>query len=444
MCYLWNKKFLEKYRMNCDSFMKNDLSKQITVLEKILSYDSELERIFNKKVENYAIKKINRDFRTDISICAAIIVKNEERCISRCLFSIIEEVDEIIVVDTGSTDNTIKLIKSINSHKIKLFYRKWRNDFSDVRNYALEKVTTEWVFFIDADEILDIHNLILKDYFSTFQNFPYIENTVFCPKIVDVNGNVSVGVQRVFKKSSGIKFYGKVHEELRKYNNEDQEDLYSISLDLPIKHDGYIDSVMKEKNKRYIYTNLGKLMIEEEPENPRWVYFYLRDGKDILSLDVYKMYIKKFLLIDRNADIEISNLSKHKYTYALLTLYAIKNFVCGNLSETIILSEIMNKIQPGNSDSVYLSVYSKILLMKSQEANLLKLLVDYRSNNMDSQYGMLHSEGTHIDLLIGYLLFQLGHIERAMAYFELTKQISNQDMLIVQCKKIEQIIELLL
>ncbi len=443
MHYLWNKEYLETHRIESTNFSVNDISKQIEVLEKILFYAPKLESVFEEKDIDFTTEKIEKDFRTEISISAALIVKNEERCILRCLTSILNEVDEIIVVDTGSTDCTIDLIKNIKNDKIKLYHREWTDDFSEARNYALDKVTAEWVFFIDADEFLDIHNLTLKDYFSTFNDFPYIDNTIFCPKIVDDNGNVSVGVQRAFRKDSRIRFYGKVHEEPRKYKNGIREELYPISLDLPLKHDGYTETVMESKDKLNKYLSLDKYMIKEEPENLRWIYFYLRDGNDVLSYEEYKKYITNFLLINPNEDIEISNLKDHEYTYDFLALYALKNFVYCDYNETIRLSEMMNEIKPGNGDSIYLKIYSQILLMKTQELDLLNSLISYRSANMDSQYGMLHSEGIHIDMLIGYLLFELGYIEKAMAYFDLTKNISDKDLLIQQCKnKIEQIIKL--
>ncbi|WP_411569405.1 glycosyltransferase [Serratia sp. UGAL515B_01] len=59
---------------------------------------------------------------------------------------------EIIVVDTGSTDKTIEIIKGINDDKIRLFNTCWSNNFSDARNFAKSLATKKWIMYIDADE----------------------------------------------------------------------------------------------------------------------------------------------------------------------------------------------------------------------------------------------------------------------------------------------------
>lgn len=89
---------------------------------------------------------------TPQSISAVMIVKNEKENIKRCLETIEPQVDEIIVVDTGSKDGTIKIAKSFK--KVKLYRRKWKDDFSDARNYANSKATKDWIFSVDADEVV--------------------------------------------------------------------------------------------------------------------------------------------------------------------------------------------------------------------------------------------------------------------------------------------------
>lgn len=77
-----------------------------------------------------------------------IICKNEERVIKRCIESIqknLKNNDEIIVVDTGSTDNTIKIISSIEN--VKLFNYEWKDDFADARNFGISKAKKDWIFY---------------------------------------------------------------------------------------------------------------------------------------------------------------------------------------------------------------------------------------------------------------------------------------------------------
>jgi glycosyltransferase involved in cell wall biosynthesis len=92
---------------------------------------------------------------TDTKISFNIMVRDEERCIARCLDSIINLADEIIIADTGSKDKTLDIISGYESDKIKLFNLEWSNDFSKIRNFMLEKSSFCTIFQIDADEYID-------------------------------------------------------------------------------------------------------------------------------------------------------------------------------------------------------------------------------------------------------------------------------------------------
>ncbi|GFI24928.1 SPBc2 prophage-derived glycosyltransferase SunS [Lachnospiraceae bacterium] len=84
-----------------------------------------------------------------ISLC--MIVKNEELHLARCLDSVAELVDEIIVVDTGSTDRTIEIASEYTS---KVYSYPWKDDFSDARNYSFSKASMDYCMWMDADDVL--------------------------------------------------------------------------------------------------------------------------------------------------------------------------------------------------------------------------------------------------------------------------------------------------
>ena len=100
-------------------------------------------------------------------ISACIITKDEEKNIDRCLESIKNIVDEIIIVDTGSNDNTVNVAKRYSN---KIFHYVWEDDFSKARNFAIEKANGDYILFLDADEYLDCY-FDLKEFLKNEELF---------------------------------------------------------------------------------------------------------------------------------------------------------------------------------------------------------------------------------------------------------------------------------
>ena len=90
-----------------------------------------------------------------ITISLCMIVKNEEAVLARCLDSIADLMDEIIIVDTGSTDRTKEIASRYTSN---IYDYKWNGNFADARNYSFSKATCQYIYCADADEVLDEQN----------------------------------------------------------------------------------------------------------------------------------------------------------------------------------------------------------------------------------------------------------------------------------------------
>jgi len=89
--------------------------------------------------------------RRSVSLSACMMIRDEERNLPRCLNSIKDVVDEIVVVDTGSTDRSVEIVKSFGA---KVYHHPWENDFSKHRNQSMSYASGNWLFIIDADEEL--------------------------------------------------------------------------------------------------------------------------------------------------------------------------------------------------------------------------------------------------------------------------------------------------
>lgn len=90
-----------------------------------------------------------------ITISLCMIVKNEEKILKRCLDSVADLCDEIIIVDTGSTDRTKEIA---GNYTDRIYDFRWVDDFSAARNYAFSRATQEYIYSADADEVLDEEN----------------------------------------------------------------------------------------------------------------------------------------------------------------------------------------------------------------------------------------------------------------------------------------------
>tara|TARA_B100000212_G_scaffold288705_1_gene229812 strand:+ start:26288 stop:27118 length:831 start_codon:yes stop_codon:yes gene_type:complete len=139
-------------------------------------------------------------------ITAIIITKDEELHIERCINSLKNSVDKIVVVDSGSKDNTKEIC-----HKkgVDFFYHKW-SGYSDQINWAIKKVESfsDWIFRLDADEILENHDISLKNFLNNLNesiNGIYVKrNIYFNQKLVRSGDVYNKKILRIFRSGYGI------------------------------------------------------------------------------------------------------------------------------------------------------------------------------------------------------------------------------------------------
>lgn len=247
-----------------------------------------------------------------ISIC--IITKNESKSLRECLSRIIPFNYEIIVADTGSTDDTKNIAFEFTD---KVYDFKWNNDFSAARNFCISKATQEYILVIDSDEYImefdknEIEKLIIKHGSSVGR---------ICRTNLQFDGNEQVKIteriNRFFPKSL-FHYSGRIHEQVAANDDKDY-DTYEIPVF--IDHVGYDGDIefLKKKTKR----NIELLNLElQQNENDTYLLYQL--GKSYYMQQDYSSacnYFSRALSFDLEPRLEYVIDMVETYGYALLNL----------------------------------------------------------------------------------------------------------------------------
>ncbi|MFD3448179.1 glycosyltransferase [Microbacteriaceae bacterium 4G12] len=206
-----------------------------------------------------------------LSLC--MIVKDEEKYIGNCLNSVKGVVDEIIIVDTGSSDQTVEICKSFGAQ---VFEFPWNGSFSAARNYGLERATGDWILWLDADEEVDASDVYkLRDVLYSDDSILSIHLVNYYGEEPDPTKTFDISHARLLKNHIGFKFMYDIHEMLNVSEVLPELDVSQIKT-MPIKvyHYGYLNPV--NENKKKFERNLGMLKdaLKEKDHNP-WTHYHI-------------------------------------------------------------------------------------------------------------------------------------------------------------------------
>lgn len=207
-----------------------------------------------------------------MSLSLCMIVKNEENTLSRCLESVKGIVDEIILVDTGSTDNTVEIAKSYGA---KVFFYKWDNSFANARNYSLSKASKDWILIMDADDELvqedkDKVALLINNE-ENMLNAYLGETLSYSGEIKNYNIYSNLNI-RFIRNGKGYKFIGDIHEQIKPGSEDEKKQIFLGLVDIRFYHYGYLNETIIEKNKRKRNMDIIEKMLKNNPNNAFMLY----------------------------------------------------------------------------------------------------------------------------------------------------------------------------
>jgi len=217
-----------------------------------------------------------------ISLC--MITRDEENYLEQCLSSAKDIADEVIVVDTGSTDKTKEIAKKFGA---KIFDFKWNDDFSAARNEAIKHAAKDWILVLDADEAIEKKDLkIIKNAIENpggFVGFQLDQRSYineFFEGAVKNNSDfelvkkyplyISNFLVRLFKNRIGLYFRHKVHELIE--DSIEEKNLKYKKLDIVLHHFGSLKEAGLVNVRVEQYSKIILKQIEDEPENARYNY----------------------------------------------------------------------------------------------------------------------------------------------------------------------------
>ena len=200
-----------------------------------------------------------------VSLC--MIVRDEAHNLDECLSPVSELFDEIVIVDTGSRDETKEIARQFTPH---VYDFPWCDDFSAARNESLRHATGDWVFWLDADDRVRPDQLPrLRETLATVDDRQRIVlmNTVLPPWETNQD-SVLVTHRRLFRRHPCIRWRGRVHEQLTPDGSGPRHE-FEFS-DVQIEHVGYCDQATNERKARR-KLRLLRMDYAVDPESPTTV-----------------------------------------------------------------------------------------------------------------------------------------------------------------------------
>jgi tetratricopeptide (TPR) repeat protein len=190
-------------------------------------------------------------------VSAALIVRDESAVVEACLNSLVDNVDQIVVVDTGSRDDTIKIAQHFPTE---IYDFRWCDDFSAARNYALDRANGDWILYIDADERLEIPNrevlqVVLADQSKVAWELRFYPRPGWTPYYE----------MRLFRNDPRIRFHGVIHERIHPgiETVAGSDGLTTGMCEVTLRHVGY-EADQSSKNSRNI--PLLRKYLTDEPD----------------------------------------------------------------------------------------------------------------------------------------------------------------------------------
>lgn len=201
---------------------------------------------------------------TGLTVSLCMIVKDEEAMLPRCLAAARPHVDELIVVDTGSTDRTVEIAESFGA---RILHHAWDGDFAAARNLGLDAATSDWLMYLDADEVLvEGDGERLRELLGRTWREAFFLTEINHVGDLEDGAAVTHNALRLFRNRPAYRFEGRVHEQFAHRLPTQPERLEPTAV--RIEHFGYLGAVRDAKEKSRRNLELLERQVAEGVDTP--------------------------------------------------------------------------------------------------------------------------------------------------------------------------------
>ncbi len=297
---------------------------------------------------------------TGLTLSLCMIVKDEEEMLPRCLDAVAPAVDEIVIVDTGSTDRTIEIARA---HGAKVIEREWTGSFSDARNVSFEAATGDWIIYLDADEVLvpeDV-NRLRKLTGRTWREAFYLVETSYTGELGD-GAAITNNALRVFRNRPQYRFEGRLHEQIA-HNLPVYAAGRLEQSSVRIEHYGYLGAVRdaKEKSQR----NLD-LLKAQQAESPSDAFLHFNLGTEYTVLGDHGSALTEYE--QAWGLVQSQGQEDRDFVPALLQRLVTALRYCRRPSEAIARAEQALERFPGFTDIVFAQGLAALSMNREDDA----------------------------------------------------------------------------
>jgi tetratricopeptide (TPR) repeat protein len=261
-----------------------------------------------------------------LSLC--MIVRDEEEMLGRCLEAVVDAVDEIVVVDTGSNDRTVEIAESFGA---RVLVHEWTGSFADARNVSFDAAGGDWIMYLDADEVLVREDAAMLRALTgrTWREAFYLSETNYTGDLEDGTA-VTHNALRVYRNRPEYRFEGRLHEQIANrlpgYLPERLE-----ATTVRVEHFGYLGAVRDSREKSRRNIELLRLQQAESAPTP-FLHFNL--GSEYAAAGDAPAALAEF---ERSWELLQSLPDRDSYQFApALTSRLVKALrACGRLQDAI-------------------------------------------------------------------------------------------------------------